>query len=191
MLRPIYDWLLRQAASRNAPFALAFLAFAEAVFLPVPPDVMLAPMVVAKPDRIWRYALLTTLCSVAGGCVSYTIGYYFVDLATQILSWRSHITLTQYKQFFHQWGALLILAKGLTPIPYMIVTYASGLAQFSFWQFVAASLVTRGCRFCLTAWLSKKFGPQMQKQIEKNLLLWTTLLVVVAGLLIWAIHKIS
>ncbi len=191
MLRPIYDWLLRLAASRQAPLGLVLLAFSEAVFLPVPPDVMLAPMVVMKPERIWRYALMTTLASVAGGCISYGIGYYFIEVATQMLNGRTHFGVAQYRQFFHDWGVLLILVKGLTPIPYLIITYMSGAARFSFVAFVLASLVTRGGRFCLTAWLAKRFGPQVQKQIERNLVLWTTVLVVVAVGLILIIHAVA
>jgi membrane protein YqaA with SNARE-associated domain len=191
VLRPIYDWVLRQAGSSHAPYVLGLLAFLEAIIVPVPPDVMLAPMVVTKPERVWRYALLTTVASVAGGCVSYAIGYSFVEWAMQILSHRSHFSLADYKAFFARWGVLLILAKGLLPIPYMIITYAAGAAHFSFLQFVGASLATRGGRFCLTAYLSKKFGPEMQKRIEKNLLLWTTIVIVIAVALLWLIHKIS
>jgi membrane protein YqaA with SNARE-associated domain len=191
VLRPIYDWFLRQAASRHAPYALGLLALLEAIVLPVPPDVMLAPMVLKRPEKMWRYALLTTLCSVAGGCISYAIGYFFVDWAIKILGSRSHFSLDQYKLFFHQWGVGLILIKGLIPIPYMIITYAAGAAQFSFVAFVLASLVTRGGRFTLTAFLARKYGPQVQERIERNLLLWTSLLAVLAVALILLIHQIS
>jgi membrane protein YqaA with SNARE-associated domain len=191
VLRPIYDWFLRQAAGPQAPYALALLAFFEAIVLPVPPDVMLAPMVLKRPERIWRYALLTTVCSVAGGCVSYAIGYYFVDLVTHSMLWRSHFSLAQYQAFFKHWGVGLILLKGLIPVPYMIITYAAGTAQFSFLAFVLASLATRGGRFCLTAFLARKYGPQVQERIERNLLLWTSLLAVLAVALILLIHQIA
>jgi membrane protein YqaA with SNARE-associated domain len=191
VLRPIYDWFLRQAASRHAPYVLGLLAFVEAIFLPVPPDVMLAPMVLKRPENLWRYALLTTLCSVAGGCVSYGIGYFFADMVTHSVLWRSHFSLSQYQAFFKHWGVGLILLKGLIPVPYMIITYAAGAAQFSFFAFVLASLATRGGRFCLTAFLAKKYGPQVQERIERNLLLWTSLLAVLAVALVLLIHQIS
>lgn len=191
VLRPIYDWFLRQAASGHAPYSLALLAFCEAVFLPVPPDVMLAPMVLKRPERIWRYALITTLASVAGGCVSYGIGYFFVDIAKAMLGHRTQFSLDDYKHFFHDWGVGLILLKGLIPIPYMIITYAAGVAQFSFFLFVIASLATRGGRFCLTAYLAKRYGPQVQERIERNLLLWTSILAIGGAALVLLIHQIS
>jgi membrane protein YqaA with SNARE-associated domain len=191
VLRPIYDWLLRQAAGPHAPWALALLAFVEPIIFPVPPDVMLAPMVVMKPEKLWRYALITTIASVLGGFASYFIGYFFVDWAVKVLSARSHFGLVQYKRFFHDWGIYFIVAKGFLPVPYMIITYAAGAAHFSFLQFAIAATATRAGRFCLTAWLAKRFGPQVQERIERNLMLWASIFVVVVLALVWLIHLIS
>jgi membrane protein YqaA with SNARE-associated domain len=191
VLRPVYDWMLRQAASRQAPFVLSLLAFVEPIIFPVPPDVMLAPMTVMKPENVWRYAILTTIASVLGGCVSYCIGYVFVDWAVAVLSARSSIGLDEYRRIFEHWGVLFILAKGFVPVPFMIITYAAGAAHFSFAQFLAAATVTRGGRFCLSAWLSKRYGPQVQERIERNLMLWASIFAVAVVALLVLIRYIS
>ena len=191
MLRPVYDWMLRQAASRQAPFVLSLLAFIEPIIFPVPPDVMLAPMVVTKPQHVWRYAILTTVASVLGGCFSYFIGYLFVDWAVAVLSARSSMGLEEYRRIFDQWGVLFILAKGFVPVPFMIITYAAGAAHFSFAQFLAAATVTRGGRFCLSAWLSKRYGPQVLERVERNLALWASLLVILVIALVVLIRFVS
>lgn len=191
MLRPVYDWFLRQAAARQAPYVLSLLAFVEPIIFPVPPDVMLAPMVVMKPQNVWRYAILTTIASVLGGCLSYCIGYLFVDWAVAVLSARSSIGLEEYRRIFDHWGVLFILAKGFVPIPFMIITYAAGAAKFSFIQFLAAATVTRGGRFCLSAWLAKRYGPQVLERVERNLMLWASILAVAVVALVVLIHYIS
>jgi membrane protein YqaA with SNARE-associated domain len=158
---------------------LAGHAFIEAIILPIPPDVILAPMVLTKPERWWRYALVAMVASVSGGCVSYAVGYLLTPVGAQILAFVGHgANLKEYQQLFAQYGFWVILAKGLTPLPYAIITAASGLAHFSFWQFLLASMLTRGSRFMLSAWLVKRFGPAVQKQIEKNLVLWGSIALV-------------
>jgi membrane protein YqaA with SNARE-associated domain len=191
VLRPVYDWMLRQAASRQAPYVLSLLAFIEPIIFPVPPDVMLAPMVVTKPENTWRYAIITTIASVLGGCASYFIGYVFVDWAVAVLSARSSMGLEEYRRIFAQWGVLFILAKGFVPIPFMIITYAAGAAHFSFIQFLAAATITRGGRFCLSAWLSKRFGPQVLERVERNLMLWASIFVLLVVALVVLIRVIS
>jgi len=170
MLRRIYDWVLGLAASRHAPWALAVLSFAEASFFPIPPDVMLAPMVLAQPRRAWTYALICTVASVLGGALGYMIGYYLTGLGQQILSLTGNASgMAQYQCWYGHWGLWVILIKGLTPIPYKLVTIASGVAHFSFPVFMGASAVTRGARFFLVAWIVKRFGPAMMPVIERRL----------------------
>ncbi|HEX6859616.1 MAG TPA: YqaA family protein [Caulobacteraceae bacterium] len=170
MLRRTYDWMMRLAGSRRAPQALAALAFAESSFFPIPPDVMLAPMVLARPAKAWTYALICTVGSVLGGMLGYAIGYYLTELGHAILAVTGNDGgLDQFKCWYAQWGLWVILIKGLTPIPYKLVTIASGIAQFSFPMFIAASVVTRGARFFLVAWVVKKFGPAMLPVIERRL----------------------
>lgn len=187
MLRRIYDWVLNLAASRNAPWALALLSFAEASFFPIPPDVMLAPMVLTRPNRAWTYALVCTVASVAGGALGYLIGYYLTGLGQQILSLTGNsAAMGEYQCWYAQWGLWVILAKGLTPIPYKLVTIASGIAHFSFPVFMAASAVTRGARFFLVAWIVKRFGPAMMPIIERRLTVVAVGLIalIVLGLLL-------
>ena len=185
MLRRLYDWVMGLAASRHAPSALFAISFAESSFFPVPPDVMLAPMVLAKPEKAWRYAALCTLASVLGGMLGYAIGYYLQDLATSLIKLMGHDQgLAEYQCFFEDNGLWIILAKGFTPIPYKLITIAAGLAQYAFLTFVIASVVTRGARFFLVAAVVKKFGPAMLPVIEKRLALFAGLAValIVVGL---------
>jgi membrane protein YqaA with SNARE-associated domain len=178
MLRRLYDWVMGLAASRHAPVSLFAVSFAESSFFPVPPDVMLAPMVLARPDKAWRYAAICTLASVLGGVLGYAIGFFLAPLGVWLMSVTGHVGgMAEFKCWYAQYGVWVILAKGLTPIPYKLVTIASGLAAFSFPMFIAASALTRGARFFLVAFVVKKFGPAMMPVIEKRLALFAGLLI--------------
>ena len=176
MLRRLYDGVFDLARHRHATPALAAVSFAESSFFPIPPDVMLAPMILARPERAYVYAGVCTIASVLGGMLGYAIGYFLTDVGLAILRFLGHADgLDHFRQWFAQWGLWVILIKGLTPIPYKLVTIASGLAHFSLFTFIWASVVTRGARFFLTAFLLKQFGPAMRAEIERRLLLYTTL----------------
>ena len=184
MLRNLYDKVLALAASSRAPWWLAVISFAESSFFPIPPDVMLVPMALARPDRALRFALICTIASVAGGALGYFIGYALFDvLAKQVLALFGYgEKFAAFQAFYDKWGLWVILIKGLTPIPYKIVTIASGAAKFNFALFMAASVVTRGARFFLVAVLLHFFGEQVRRFIEKRLTLVTTGIAVgVAG----------
>ncbi|MCV0415535.1 MAG: DedA family protein [Brevundimonas sp.] len=174
MLRKLYDRVFALARSRHATPALALVSFAESSVFPIPPDVMLAPMILARPDRAYVYAAVCTAASVAGGMLGYAIGFFLTDVGLMLMRLLGHSDgLAQFRAWFDDWGLWVILIKGLTPIPYKLVTIASGLAAFSFPAFVAASVVTRGGRFFLEAWVLKRWGPAMLAQVEKRLALWT------------------
>ena len=131
MLRRIYDWVLGLAASRHAPLGLFAVAFAESSFFPIPPDVMLAPMVLARPNRAFLYAGICTAASVVGGLLGYAIGVYAVPLGELILKVFGHPGgRAEFQHWFDQWGLWVILIKGLTPIPYKLVTITAGFARF-------------------------------------------------------------
>jgi membrane protein YqaA with SNARE-associated domain len=151
MLRRLYQRTLALSASPYAPLWLAAIAFAEASFFPIPPDVLLIPMVLAAPRRAWLLALVCTAGSVAGGALGYLIGYALFDqVARGVIAFYGYGgAFDAFQAKFAQYGLWLILVKGLTPIPYKIVTIATGAAAFSFPLFMAASLVTRGARFFL------------------------------------------
>lgn len=174
MLRKTYDWVMGLAASRRAPVALAAVSFAESSFFPIPPDVMLAPMVLAKPERAFRYAALCTVASVFGGLLGYAIGVFLGPLAHQILALFGHPEgQEEFQAWFERYGLWIILVKGLTPIPYKLVTITAGLARFDLFTFVWASILTRGARFFLTAALLKYFGPAIREEVERRLALYT------------------
>ena len=181
MLRKLYDWVLALAASRQAPWALAAVSFAESSFFPVPPDVMLAPMCFARPERAYRYALVCTIASVLGALLGYAIGFWlFESVGSQIISFFGYGGKEdELRASYAQAGVWIIFLKGVTPIPFKLVTIVSGAMAFSLPVFIVACVVTRGIRFGLVAWLFKTFGPQLAPVIEKRIGLFMLLFVVV------------
>ncbi len=180
MLRALYDRVLSLSAHRRAPAWLAGVSFAESSVFPIPPDAMLIPMCLARPDRAYRYALICTIASVLGGILGYAIGYFlFEAVAAPVLrAYGFADALVRFQEWYDSWGAMVILVKGLTPIPYKIVTIASGAASFDFSVFLIASIATRGARFFLVAALIRRFGAPIQAFIEQRLTLVTTVAAV-------------
>lgn len=186
MLRKLYDWVFSLARHRRATPALAAVSFAESAFFPIPPDVMLGPMVLARPERAWFYATVCTLASVAGGLLGYLIGYFLEPLGLWILAAMGKAEAFETsKAMFQEHGAWVILIKGLTPIPYKLITISAGIFRFDLALFIALSVVTRGARFFIVAFVLKRWGEPMLAIVEKRLAMVTILLVVllVAGLL--------
>ncbi len=171
MLRRLYARLLELAATDAAPWWLAAVAFAESSFFPVPPDALLVPMVLARPARAWRLALVATVGSVAGGLLGYAIGYFVFDVAARPLLrlYGYEAALARFQASYRHWGVWIILFKGVTPIPYKLVTIASGAARFDLPTFVLASVVTRGARFLLEAALLRVYGDRARVVIERRL----------------------
>jgi len=180
MLRRLYDWVMALAARPNAVPALATVSFVESSFFPIPPDAMLIPMVLARRRSAWRIAGICTIASVLGGILGYAIGYYaFETLGQWVIGlYGLEKEVEAYRTAYNEWGLWIILVKGLTPIPYKLVTIASGLAAFDPWVFIAASIATRGARFYLVAALLYWFGPPIKDFIERYLTLVTTAFVV-------------
>ncbi len=171
MVRSIYDWMLDMSASPHAMWFLALVAFAESSFFPIPPDIMLIPMILALPNKAWKIAGLATVSSVVGGFFGYGIGVFFFDLiAKPILTFYGYMQqFDVFKDYYHQWGAWIVFGAGITPFPYKVITIASGVVRLDLLTFALASLVARGMRFYLVAWLLKKYGAPMKVFIEKNL----------------------
>jgi membrane protein YqaA with SNARE-associated domain len=180
MIQRAYDWTMRMAAHRKAPQALFWVSFAESSFFPIPPDAMLIPMVLANRSRAWFYAGLATVASVLGGVLGYAIGFFVYETIGQWLInlYRLATQFDAYRAAYNEWGLWIILIKGFTPIPYKLVTIASGAAAFDFWVFLAASIVTRGARFFVVAALLYSFGEPIRVFIERRLTLLTTTFVV-------------
>jgi membrane protein YqaA with SNARE-associated domain len=172
------------AGSKHAIWALGGVSFAESSFFPIPPDVLLVPMVLADRSRARWLALWCTITSVAGGILGYAIGALLYDsLGQWLMSLYGHAQgIEEFRQAYVEYGAWIILVKGLTPIPYKIVTIASGFAGYDFFLFVVLSCITRGLRFWIVAELLRYYGEPIQEFIEKRLSLVTTgLLVIVIG----------
>lgn len=189
MLRSLYDKITALAARPAAPLWLFCIAVAEASVFPVPPDILLLPMALAQPRRAWRFAAITTAGSVLGGALGYLIGYaLFAKLAQPIIHFYHYEhAFTTFQSGFARYGALIILVKGLLPIPYKIVTIAAGAARFNFGLFMLLSLITRGARFFLEAALLSYFGDPARVFIEKRLGLVTAsagVLIIVGFLLL-------
>src|SRR5579863_3767873 len=178
MLHRLYMRTLALAASPRATWWLFGVAFAEASFFPIPPDALLIPMALARPDRAWRFAAICMVGSVVGGALGYLIGYAVFDqLARPLIQFYGYgDRFAAFQALYARWGLWVILIKGLTPIPYKIVTIASGAARFNFWVFMAASAATRGARFFLVATLLRFFGNPVRDFIERRLTLVTSLL---------------
>ena len=193
MFDGLYRWTLRLAESRHAPLALGAVSFAESSFFPVPPDLILVPMTLAKPRRAWVYATICTLASVLGGILGYGIGALLYDTLGQWLISVYHYgdKLDALRAAYAQWGWLVILIKGLTPIPYKLVTIVSGLLGYNFALFVLLSLLTRGARFFLLAGLLNRFGDPLRGMLERHFaaILIGFLLLVVLGVYV-ATHAI-
>ena len=171
LVKATYDYMLNLASRRNAMYFLFAVAFIESSFFPIPPDVMLIPMVLAAPAKAWRIAGIATAASVLGGAFGYAIGVFFFDLiARPILTFYGYMhQFDVFKDYYHEWGAWIVFGAGITPFPYKVTTIASGVVHLDFAVFMLASVVARGMRFYLVAWLLKKYGEPMKDYIEKNL----------------------
>jgi membrane protein YqaA with SNARE-associated domain len=167
MLRRLYDWVMRLAGSRRAGLWLALLSFAEGVFFPIPPDVLLMPMVLARREGVWRYASVTVVASVLGGCTGYTIGHFLQPVGIWLLTVTGYGDKISFIQDHSAWLVVLIAL----PIPYKLTAIASGLGSLNFAIFLAASLIMRGLRFFLVAALVWRYGAPIQAFVEKRLAL--------------------
>ena len=185
MLRKMYDWMISLTQSRHAVLAMAAVSFAESSFFPLPPDLMLVPMGIANRQKVWYYAFICTIASVLGGIFGYAIGALLYD---SVGTWLVNLyglagKMDTFREWYQANGQWAILLKGLTPIPYKIVTITSGLAGYSLPWFIALSIVTRAGRFLVLAALIHFFGEQIRDFIEKRLGLTLALvaLVIVGG----------
>ena len=171
MLRRLYDWTLSLAASRHAVWALAGVSFVESSIFPIPPDTLLIPMIIARPERAWFLAGVSTVASVLGGFLGYAIGYFAFDAIGEPLL-RFYGAMDGYhalEGLYQRWGAWLILIKGATPIPYKLVTIASGAFHFDLLTFAICSVISRGIRFFLIAAVLWRYGEPIGGFIERRL----------------------
>jgi len=173
----MYDWCVAAAYKPFATWIMGIVSFLESSIFPVPPDVMLIPMSLARPEKAYSYAFLCTWTSVAGGVLGYAVGALLYDSVGQWL-----ITLYGYgdkveafREAYAQYGMWIILLKGLTPIPFKIVTITSGFAGYDIWAFILFSTITRAGRFYVLAFLLHRYGAKAREIIEKRLGFWVTI----------------
>lgn len=186
----LYDLVLKWSKHRHAPGYLAGMSFAESSFFPVPVDVMLAPMALAKPDKAWHYAFIATLFSVIGGIAGYLVGYFAMDL---IEPWLH--TLGYWERYqkavasFNEWGIWIVLLAGVSPIPYKVFTITAGALNMALLPFILISFFARGVRFYAVSALMLWGGEAMEKNIRKymDLIGWA---VVVIAALAYVVYKV-
>ena len=170
-LRRLYDWIIRSANTPKAIWTLVLISFAESSFFPLPPDLMLVPMILANRAKAWWLAFICTVSSVLGGLVGYAIGYFLFESMGEWIIQTYHLenAFRVFQTDFQAWGFWIIVLKGLTPIPFKLVTIASGVAGLNLTQFVFASIIARSFRFFLLSALLWFFGEWARTFIERYL----------------------
>ena len=184
MIRPLYDWTLRLADSPNALVALGVISFIESSFFPIPPDILMIPMIIARPSRAWLIATVALVTSVLGGLFGYFIGAVLFDTVGQpILDFYGKAQAGEvFAQKFNEYGAWAVLMAGVTPFPFKVITIMSGWTGLSLPVFIVASIVARGLRFFVVAGLLWQFGAPIRDFIERRLgLMFTLFMVILIG----------
>lgn len=188
LFQPMYDMALRWAKHPSASRYLAGLSFAESVIFPVPPDVMLAPMSLSRPDRAWHFALLTTIASIIGGVAGYLLGYFAFDSWLKPIIESAGYThkLETAMEWFELYGVWVVFLAGFSPIPYKVFTISAGFLQMAFLPFLIASAIGRGARFYLVAALMRWGGARMEAELRKyvEVLGWAVIILAITAYLI-------
>lgn len=186
MLRRLYDWCIAAAHKPFATWIMGAVSFIESSFFPIPPDAMLIPMSLARPDRAFYYATVCTWTSVVGGLLGYAIGAILYDSVGQwlISLYGYGGKVEAFREAYNEYGAWIILLKGLTPIPYKIVTITSGFAGYNLALFIVFSIIARGLRFYLVAFVIHRYGERARAILEERLEFWAilALILIVAGI---------
>ncbi|WP_166415547.1 YqaA family protein [Cochlodiniinecator piscidefendens] len=181
MLRALYNWTLSLAESRYALWALAFVSFAESSFFPIPPDILMIPMILARPSKAWLIALVALVASVLGAFLGYYIGAgLFETVGRPVLEfYGKDAYFDEFAARYNEWGAWAVLMAGITPFPFKVITILSGSTGLSLTIFTIAAIIARGLRFFIVAALLWKFGAPIREFIEKRLGLMFILFVVI------------
>lgn len=188
----IYDKTMAWSKHKFASGWLSFVSFIEAIFFPIPPDVMLIPMAMSKPQMATRYAIYTTLASVLGGIVGYGIGYFAFDaVKTVIVDWGMQANFDKVMNWFETWGVAIVFLAGFSPIPYKLFTISAGVMQMAFFPFALTAGVSRFARFLLvaklSAWGGEKYADKIRRSIE--LIGWGTIALAVIAYTIYQLMK--
>jgi membrane protein YqaA with SNARE-associated domain len=185
MLRKLYDWVLHWADTPYGSWALFILAFSESSFFPIPPDVLLIALAVAKPKKAFHYAAICSIGSVLGGCLGYLIGWQFMaSLGEKIIElYGLGDKIQQIEALYNQYDAWAVGIAGFTPIPYKVFTISAGMFKINFLVFILASFVSRSARFFILGGLIYIFGPKIQAFIDRyfNILAIAFTILLIAG----------
>ncbi len=187
MLKPLYDWILQRAARKDAVWWMAGISFAESSFSPLPPDILLVPMCLAEPKKLWRYSSICALASMLGGLLGYLLGYYLFESVGRLVvdAYNAQESFAHFQEMFSVYGPWFLILKGLTPIPYKLLTITAGFSKLDLTVFILCSVMARFSRYYLFAILLHFYGPQVRGIIEKRLglVVMVMLLIIVGGLL--------
>lgn len=183
-MKKIYNWMILQSTKPGAVWIMSLLSFAESSISPIPPDPLLIPMVIARREKAWFYAFMCTLTSVLGGAVGYAIGFYFFQaFGQQILDFYDlNNAFMKLSIWLNKWGFWVIVIKGLTPIPYKVVTITCGAVKLNPWLFMGASMLSRGMRFYLETFIVWKYGAAMHNFLQKYVTIISIIFVAVLAL---------
>ena len=168
-LRKLYNWTLQQAEKKYSSWVLSFVSFAESSFFPIPPDILLIPMIIAKKSKAWVYAFICTFSSVLGGVFGYAIGYFFYNSIGILIIDTYHLSnsFNVVGNYYNEYGVLIVLGAGFTPFPFKFITIASGVFNLNIFLFIITAIVARGLRFYLLAGLLFVFGEKIKVLIDK------------------------
>ena len=169
LLRSLYNWTLKKAEHRYSSWVLSIVSFAESSFFPIPPDVLLIPMIIAKRTKAWTYALICTLSSVIGGVAGYAIGFFLFNSIGILIVEFYHLSnsFNTFENYYKEYGILIVLGAGFTPFPFKFITIASGVFSLNIFLFILTAFVARGLRFYLLACLLFIFGEKIKILIDK------------------------
>lgn len=188
----IYDKIIAWSKHKYAAYWLSFVSFIEAIFFPIPPDVMLIPMAMSKPHHATKYAIYAAVASVVGGVIGYGIGYFAFDWVKDLISsWGMQAHFEQAMEWFKTWGVWIVFLAGFSPIPYKVFTICAGVMQMAFFPFVITAAISRFARFFLvaklSAWGGEKYAYKIRRSIE--LIGWGTVAVAVVAYIIYQLLK--
>ena len=187
-LRSLYNWTLNKAEHKYSTLILSAVSFAESSFFPIPPDILLIPMILARRLKAWMYAFVCTFSSVLGGVAGYAIGYFFYNSIGILIIETYHLSnyFNSFENYYNDYGILIVLGAGFTPFPFKFITIASGVFNLNIFLFIITAIIARGLRFYLLAGLLFIFGDKIKVLIDKyfNLLAFLFFILLVGSVLL-------